>query len=97
MYRYEHLVKHYDKQLLSQLKDQNYKVDKGEVDEEEVDKEKNPFTDRIRKLETAGYNRNRFHFEFCDNKIDFEKAKKLFHNETLLAVEDGLITDIGNS
>lgn len=117
--RYEHLVRHYDKQLLNQLNDREYNVlkiplenkEKGEEierDEEEIDMneveasgrkidnhQRDPFVNRILKIESAGYERNRFHFEFVDIKQDYQKAKMVFYKEISLALQDGLITEIG--
>ncbi|KAJ6642594.1 hypothetical protein Bhyg_07547 [Pseudolycoriella hygida] len=53
-------------------------------------------TNRISKIESAGYLRNRFYFEFVDSKSDYEKAKLLFYKELSLALQDDDITDIEN-
>lgn len=146
MQRYEHLVKHYDRQLLHQLKNRDYDVHKIHLEEEESDKDGNEngynmdqsgtdtettemskndesvdkshkiaetkendtemnnakcdekgttLQDRIFKIEAMGYTRNRLHFEFLDNKNDYEKAKTLFYKELSLALQDGLISKIG--
>lgn len=126
MQQYEHLVKHYDRQLLNQLKDREYNVQKMQLEnsktEEEVenteeeinmndketgndkeggggeidDEQEDNFLNRISKIESAGYSRNRIHFEFVDSKKDYERAQMLFYKETCLALQDGLITEIGN-
>lgn len=88
------MVKHFDKQLLNQLKDRDYNVLKFSLENENNNGE--TFNNRIQKIENTGYLRNRFYFEFVDGKLDFENAKELFYHETSLAVHDGLITDIGN-
>lgn len=91
--RYDHMVRHFDTQLLSQLKDRTYEVLNLSLDDKENE---DTFIKRIAKIENTVYLRNRYHFEFVDNKLDFEKANLLFSNETSLAVRDGLLTDIGN-
>lgn len=85
------MVRHFDKQLLCQLKDRTYDVLKLSLDNKENE---DNFIKRIAKIENTGYLRNRYHFEFVDNKLDFEKANVMFSNETSLAVRDGLLTDI---
>lgn len=105
MKRYEHLVKHYDKQLLSQLKNEDYEIKKICLEianirlekADNADKKTNPFNDRVAKIEELGHLRNRFHFEFNNSKNDFEKSKSLFYQQVSLAVQDGLITNIGMS
>lgn len=93
MQRYEHLVKHFDQQVLNQLKERNYEIHKIQIESKE---EKDTFHDRIGKIETGGLLRNRIFFEFNDDKLEFNEAKKLFYYENSLALRDGLITDIGN-
>lgn len=94
MQRYEHIVKHFDKQLLNQLKDREYEVKKIQLENDNNDED--TFNKRILKIQMAGYLRNRFYFEHADSRQDFEKSKEIFYKETSLAVRDGQITDIGN-
>ena len=93
--RYEHLVKHFDQQVLNQLKDRDYTLQKIHVETGNENGKDNIF-DRVIKIEAEGVLRNRIYYEFVDNKKDFDNAKMLFQNEILLALKDGLITDIGN-
>ncbi len=92
--RYEHLVKHFDKQLLKQLKDRGQKTNIDTEEEKEI--EKDDFHRRVIKIETEGILRNRIYYEFIDDKKEFDDSNFLFHNEISLALKDGLITDIGN-
>lgn len=92
MERYDHLLKHFDLQLLNQLKDREYDIQK--INMETVEKDK--FHDRLIKIETEGLSRNRLNYEFIDDKKEFDQAKVLFYNEISLALRDGLITAIGN-
>lgn len=91
--RYEHLVKHFDQQLLNQFKDRDYAIRKVQIEDGISE---NTFHDRLIKIETQGLLRNRLYFEFLDYKIKFDEAKTLFYDENSLALKDGLITDIGN-
>ena len=91
--RYEHLIKHFDQQLQSQLKDRDYVIQKIEL---EGDAKDDKFLDRITKIEAQGLSRNRVYFEFDDYKKEFQEVKTWFENEISLALTDGLVSDIGN-
>lgn len=95
MERYEHLVKHFDQQLLNQFKAREHEVHTIGVNGDE--KQNNDLPGRILKIETEGLLRNRYYFEYMDYKTEFDESKMSFYNEVSLALRDGVITDTGNT
>lgn len=87
------MVRHFDQQLSMQFKDRDFVIKKIW---NEDDTSKDDFYEKVNKLEAQGLLRNRSYFEFIDNKGEFNEAKKLFNDETWLALKDGLLTDIDN-
>lgn len=87
---YQRMVKNFDQQLLTQLKNRDFEI-KNLPDE----KNDNNFMRRIHSIIKAGTDRNRIFFQYQDAKNKYDRAVQAVSKQISLAVNDGLLNEIG--